>query len=513
MPTYLSPGVYVEEVPAGVRTIEGVGTSTAAFVGMAERGVVDTPFLVTNFTQFVNEFGRFLPNSYLAYAVFSFFAEGGSRCYVVRVTEDGAQKGSASFTSSDGTSASFELTARSEGEWGNRLYYEISAPSVANASTHFKLTIKYVESFTQEYPGEVENILEVFDNVSASTLEEKINGISAFVNVTFVPTDPSMGTSEYNSTNRPSNTTGTWTQFLDGSEGTAGTIDYIGKGDNTGLYSFETVDNINIVAIPDIAGNRNAILDAINYCEGRGDCIFLVDPPVDIIPTNVKAFKQGTGSYTGNGFNSSYAAMYYPWVYINDPLTRKTKSIPPSGVVAGTFANTDATRGIHKAPAGVSDGYLNSVVGIERQVTRGEQDDLNPLGINVIRTFPNAGIVIWGARTLSSNTEWTYVNVRRLMLYIKESIEQGTQFVVFEPNDPALWGRVRRTINAFLSRVWRDGALFGTTQDEAFFVKVDEENNPPAVRDAGQLIIEIGVAPVKPAEFVILRISQKTQSA
>jgi phage tail sheath protein FI len=167
---------------------------------------------------------------------------------------------------------------------------------------------------------------------------------------------------------------------------------------------------------------------------------------------------------------------------------------------------------VHKAPAGTSEGYLDSVTGIEKIITKGEQDVLNPANINVIRSFPTGGICIWGARTLSADSEWKYINIRRLFLFLEESIDKASQWVVFEPNSPSLWGSVKRNITAFLLRVWRDGALFGSTPEEAFFIKVDEENNPEEVRDAGQLIIEVGVAPVKPAEFVIIRISQKTQS-
>jgi phage tail sheath protein FI len=187
--------------------------------------------------------------------------------------------------------------------------------------------------------------------------------------------------------------------------------------------------------------------------------------------------------------------------------------VPPSGAVAGTYSYTDVARGVHKAPAGIVEGYLNSAVGIERLVTKGEQELLNPVGVNVIRSFPGTGIVLWGARTLSSDAQWKYVNVRRLLLFIEESIEQGIQCVVFEPNDLTLWARVRREISAFLSVVWQAGALFGATADQAFFVKVDEENNPPEVRDLGRLVIDVGVAPVKPAEFVIVRITQMTATA
>ena len=205
-----------------------------------------------------------------------------------------------------------------------------------------------------------------------------------------------------------------------------------------------------------------------------------------------------------------YGALYYPWIAVTDPVTGKNKYVPPSGAVAGTYSSTDVLRGVHKAPAGTIDGYLNSAVGIERLVSKGEQELLNPEGINVIRSFPGAGIVVWGARTLSADPEWRYINVRRLLLFIEESLDNGTQWVVFEPNDRSLWARVKRDMTAFLTIVWRAGALFGSAQEEAFFVKIDDENNPPEVRDAGMLIIEIAVAPVKPAEFVIIRITQRT---
>ena len=232
---------------------------------------------------------------------------------------------------------------------------------------------------------------------------------------------------------------------------------------------------------------------------------------MDLDPLSVLTFKEGTGDFAGNSYNSSYAALYYPWVKVSDPLTAGVKLTPPSGAVVGTYSGTDVLRGVHKAPAGVIDGYLNSSVGIERIVTKGEQELLNPESINVIRSFPGIGIVIWGARTLSVVSEWKYISVRRLFLFIEESIEQNTQWVVFEPNDPALWASLKRDISAFLTIVWRSGALFGATAEDAFFVKIDDENNPKETRELGHLYIDIGVKPVYPAEFVIFRISKKTQ--
>lgn len=500
MPEYLSPGVYVEEVPSGMQPLEGVGTSTGAFVGLAEKGVTDTPVLITNYTQFVNEFGGFVPNSYLAYAVYSFFAEGGSRCYVVRVAS--ADAAASTVTVNDGAATPvdlFKVDARSVGTWGDNVSISIADPSTADSLTHFKLTVTYNEPNQSEYPT-VTNVVEEYDNISLDTIESKVNGISSFVTVTRIEMTtlrPPVSASEI--------------YLANGSDGNPA-ADFIGtSAARNGLYAFDVIDDINIVAIPDIAGSRDDIILAINYCEQRQDCFFLVDPPLGTTPQGVVTFKDGTG--TEQALNSASAGLYYPWVVIKDPMTKVNRAIPPSGVVAGTYSATDGNRGVHKAPAGTSDGFLNSVVGIEQLISKGEQDTLNPKGINVIRSFPGTGIAIWGARTLSSVAEWRYVNVRRLMMYIKESLDQGTQFVVFEPNSPVLWGQVRRTITAFLTRVWRDGALFGAKPEEAFFVKVDEENNPPEVRDAGQLIVEVGVAPVKPAEFVVIRISQQTQTA
>jgi uncharacterized protein len=205
------------------------------------------------------------------------------------------------------------------------------------------------------------------------------------------------------------------------------------------------------------------------------------------------------------GYDSKYAALYYPWFSVLDPLTGTNRSVPPSGHIAGVWARNDDTRGVHKAPA---NEVLRGATKPDIQLTKGEHDLLNPMGVNCIRVFPGRGIRVWGARTLSSDAEWRYLNVRRLFNYLEESIMAGTQWVVFEPNDDALWARIRRTISAFLVNEWRKGALFGLTPDEAYYVKCDRETNPAEGIDAGQVVCEIGVAPVKPAEFVIFRLAQ-----
>jgi phage tail sheath protein FI len=238
----------------------------------------------------------------------------------------------------------------------------------------------------------------------------------------------------------------------------------------------------------------------IAHCERMGDRVAILDAPPDLNPQEVKRWRMEIA-----GFDSSYAAMYYPWVKVMDPATDAVVNLPPSGHVAGLWARNDNTRGVHKAPA---NEVLMGVIGLAYQTTKGEQDTLNPIGVNCVRSFPGRGIRVWGARTLSSDPAWRYINVRRLFNYVEKSIENGTQWVVFEPNNRKLWARVSRDVSSFLRIVWRDGALFGSSPAEAFYVKVDDELNPPESRDLGRLIIEIGMSPVKPAEFVIFRISQ-----
>jgi len=279
----------------------------------------------------------------------------------------------------------------------------------------------------------------------------------------------------------------------------------------TGLGSLEAVEEVTMVVIPDLmasyqqgalaATDIQAVHSAMmTHCEKMKDRFAILDAPPGLTPQQVKNWRTDEVKY-----DSKYAALYYPWIQVNNPLNGKPLLIPPSGHMAGIYARSDTERGVHKAPA---NEIVRGALGLGVQVTKEEQDILNPAGINCIRAFPGRGIRVWGARTVSSDASWRYINVRRLFNYVEESIELGTQWVVFEPNDVDLWERVKRDITAFLTRVWRDGALFGTTPAEAFYVKCDAELNPPEVRDAGMLIIEIGMAPVKPAEFVIFRISQ-----
>ena len=280
--------------------------------------------------------------------------------------------------------------------------------------------------------------------------------------------------------------------------------------DRSGIEGLEVADDVTMVCCPDLMAAYEAGLmdrDAVKavqttliaQCERLGDRMAILDPLPGLSPQEVKKWRE-----TETNYDSKFATMYYPWIKVAGPDGRPML-IPPSGHMAGIYARSDNERGVHKAPANeVIRGALESAV----QITKGEQDTLNPVGVNCIRSFTGRGIRVWGARTMSSDPAWRYINVRRLFNYVEKSIERGTQWVVFEPNDPDLWARVRRDVGAFLTGVWRSGALFGLTAEEAFFVKCDAETNPPDVRDRGQLIIEIGLAPVKPAEFVIFRLSQ-----
>ncbi len=393
--SYLSPGVYVEEVDRGAKPIEAVGTNTVGFLGESSRGPVNEAVLVTNWSQFVKAFGDFGQCSvHLAHAIYGFFNNGGSRCFVVNV---GAP---------DGETVAAAPAPAKEGEK--------AAPAKAPA-------------------GKVDR-----------------DGL------------------------------------------------YIGKdngpGARTGLKCFDEIDEIALVAAPGIISA--AVQDALlTHCESRKDRFAILDSPETI---------NGGVDRLPRPRDSKYGAYYFPWIQVYDP-EKGNIYVPPSGHVAGVYSRVDSERGVHKAPA---NEIVRGALGLRYSISKGEQDLLNPKGINCIRLMLGGGIRIWGARTLSSGSSWRYINVRRLFIMVETSIERATQWVVFEPNDHRLWKRVTRTIQSFLSLIYRNGALMGESAEKGFVVKCDSETNPPEVVDAGQLIVEIGLAPVKPAEFVIFRIGQ-----
>ena len=389
MPQYMSPGVYVEEVPSGTAPIAGVGTSTAGFVGLVPDGATmpkkpdgtqytlapaGVPQLVTNFTEFTHSFGdvasRVDSDSALGHAIRGFFLNGGTRAWVTRVN------------------------------------------SLVPA----------------------DNKDPIDDALAAMESVDEIALVAA-------PIKPPNG-----------------------------------------------VDAVRMKAI------REKLLD---HCERLQDRFAILDSAEEVPALTAAAINDLR--------ESTYGALYFPWIDVSG----SGDFAPPSGHIAGMYGRVDATRGVHKAPA---NEVIRGVLGLKYRIGKPIQDDLNPHGVNALRLFGNT-IKVWGARTLKPNDEFTYINIRRLFAFLRESIDEGLQWAVFEPNTGDLWAKIVRNVSAFLGNVWSSGALFGTTQDQAFYVKCDEETNPPATRDLGQVITEIGVSVVRPAEFVIFRLSQRSQAA
>jgi phage tail sheath protein FI len=508
MPTYLTPGVYVEEVPSTSKPIEGVGTSIAAFVGLAPGGPVNTPMRISNWTQFAKIFGDpnepdngpFMEGAYLAHSVYGFFQNGGSLCWVVRVgaPENGAARPIAALPAAADKGVETYRAQALEGVDGNVKVEVTEEPSTEEGGGTYKLVVDAGTAGHEEYEG-------LTLKKGRNNLATKVNSASKLIKI------EETGASLPEAQRAPA--PGTYAlsaPSLSPEKVSAGDF----EGDvarRRGMGGLAAVDEITMVVMPDIMGLdddtqlRDLQGKMIAHCEMAGDRMAILDTPPSMLPQEILDWRMNTA-----GYDSKFATLYYPWIEVMDPLTNQPMLVPPSGHVAGVWCRTDSTRGVHKAPA-------NEVVlganGLGFQVTQAEQGGLNKVGINCIRAFPGRGIRIWGARTLSSDPEWRYINVRRLFNYIAESIMEGTQWSVFEPNDQRLWMQLRIAASNFLMRTWREGALFGATPEQAYFVKCDDETNPPEVIEAGQVICEIGIAPVKPAEFVIFRLSQYSAGA
>jgi len=503
MPQYLSPGVYVEEVDSGSRPIEGVGTAVAAFIGLAERGPSNQPVLVTNWGQFTQTFGDFVEGSYLAHAVYGYFLNGGGSAYVVRVGEDGqtpvAPPARAELTAGgDARIGSYRATALASGAAGNDVTVEVSFPEDA-PEDQFKLTVRGGGK-TEEFEG----LTIKRGRQNAVTL---VNAQSKLIKLEEAAPSgglqrPNPGTVALSGGGAPDH----------GSTARLSPQDYVGDpADRTGFGGLEAIDTVTMVAVPDLmAAFQKGMIDSegvqavqgglIAHCELMGDRVAILDPPPSLNAQQVREWRREK-----TGYDSKQATLYWPWVKVFDPATGQNVFVPPSGHMAGVWARNDTTRGVHKAPA---NEVVRGAISLELNITKSEHDLLNPEGVNCIRSFPSRGVRVWGARTLSSDPAWRYLSVRRLFNYLEKSILNGTDWVVFEPNDIALWAKIRRTVASFLVMEWRKGALFGASPGEAFYVKCDSETNPAEGIDLGQVVCEIGVAPVKPAEFVIFRLSQ-----
>lgn len=527
MPEYLTPGVYLEEFEMGARPIEGVSTSTVGFLGETERGPTIPPRLVTSLTQFNRIFGGYIEKSYLTYAVDGFFSNGGQRCYIGRIFPDQSNSAKRQMDS-----VTFEAVG--EGSWGRRIGIGIenasSDPDGNNPDGKrvFKLNVAYWKSEKMPSDDDLKiptddtakkvalihlteraDLIEVFDELSEDKnspdyyikkLSDPLTNISNLILI------------NKGSFGRPKNTDAFFV-FLDqdGVDGEKLLRDDIrGKpeanpGQRRGLAAFTEIDDISIVHVPYIPNveddfNKTINEDVLIHCETLKDRFAIIDVKEGIKEIGNLKIPSSTIPRT-----SKYGALYYPWIKIYDTLTQKQTSKPPGGFIAGIYARSDIERGVHKAPA---NELVRGSLDLEFQITKAEQGILNPRGINVIRYFPGRGILVWGARTMANDALWKYINVRRLFIYIEKSVEKGTQWVVFEPNNEKLWARVRATITQFLTTVWIDGALMGTKVEEAFFVKCDRTTMTQDDIDNGRLICIIGIAPVKPAEFVIFRIAQ-----
>ena len=570
MAEYLSPGVYVEEFDSGPTPMQGVGTSTAGFIGVAERGpVVGSPVLVTGPADFTRKFGGYLHENefgqyrFLAHAVNHFFANGGSRAFIMRVAPTDAKIAKA--VTKKGKESVLDIQAKDPGAWGNSIV--ITFEEVTNNKTQIledlgdgkyrfknaagfnpgdvvvlkggkedqfgiitnatgdvitfaakfsgnvvdtallpKTTVSTCEiNLNLDYSGEVEKYSGVSFNAASPSFIEKVMAQSNLVNVKAQPIDTAVSPMDVIRQvfeGKGDKITITLSGGLNGTAASLTDADFIGKdegpGSRTGIQSFVDNTDVSIIAVPGIV-SPNVQLSLVAHCENLGSRFAVLDVPMTA-KTVADIMKHR------DIVDSDYCAMYHPWLQVFDPLDKKDTFIPPSGSIMGIFARSDNSRGVHKAPA---NEVIANCTGLFVNYSVGEQDLLNPKGVNLIRKFPGAGIRVWGARTASSKPLWKYVNVRRLFIYLEESIKANTNWVVFEPNDENLWARVRRTIELFLESVW-SGALVGGSPSEAFFVDIGPNTMSKDDIDNGRMICVIGVAPVKPAEFVIFRITQKT---
>lgn len=649
MATATYPGVYINEVSSGVRTIALASTSTAAFIGQAERGPTDRAVRIFNFTEFKNLFGGFIEESFLAHSVFQFFNNGGSIAYIVRVAGAGALASDISINDrAAAAQPSAVIAASSTGVWGNNLEIVISDGTVDPAN-EFNLAVYLagakapVESFenlsmledasnfadvvTRDSPyiqiaidtlnstlttveargssrgteaptvpvppAEAEFRINInddgFQNIDlndgvgllagqAADLTDATNVAIALQYIVREVLSPIRGTTpaaafdaftaavapdgelllisgESGATSsvvveratdltadatgylqlgilqqgieslgaaitRPLANTETVPRYLLGiHDTTIAAVDAVVLGTNgaaiindspysEALNLLNPVNDVSLICIPGVS-SPSLFGDAISYCENRSlsDCFVIGD-----MPELVDEVDEAQGFVSSVSPKNSYGALYLPWLLMNDPTGASAEpiAVPPSGFVAGLYAKTDNRRGVWKAPAGVSAGIAGAT-GLTANLTDVEQGLLNPTPyhVNIIREFAAAGRVLWGARTVTSDTEWNYIPVRRMAILIRVSLYRGIQWAVFEPNDAPLWAQLRLNISSFMMTLYRRGAFQGSTPDEAFFVKVDNETTTQADIDAGIVNIQVGFAALKPAEFVMLELSQK----
>lgn len=495
MPQQLTyPGVYIEEIPSGVRTISGVATSIAAFIGWAKKGPIDKAQRILSWQDFERHFGGLDARSYLGYAVYSFYANGGKDAYIIRLVGDDA------VAAEKEIDAKLRLTAMSPGEWGN--HYGFVIQDRTDDDTRFRLQVLFFNKVND--PDDSGVIVESFENLSMNpndkrfvikVIEEDSNIINAALigNPDEPPSSPGVPRLE------------------NGNDGTVlepNTANFENKLKNAtgGVNLLKRVDLFNLLCVP---GETTPVVlsDLQKFC--RDHRAFLI---ADCAENETSGDLMNGPNTSLTGDNAINAAFYFPWLKMPDPLKEnRPKDVPPCGFIAGIYSRTDSNRGVFKAPAGI-DASLTGVLKVKEILTDEENGWLNPKAINCIRNFPVYGTVVWGARTLRGNdemgSEWKYIPVRRTALFIEESLFRGTKWVVFEPNDEPLWAQIRLNIGAFMHGLFRQGAFQGTTPRDAYFVKCDKETTTQNDIDRGIVNILVGFAPLKPAEFVVIKIQQ-----
>lgn len=498
------PGVYVEEVSSSVRTIAGRSTSTTAFLGRAHWGPVGVPTTLSNFADFERLFGGLWQESQLGYSIKDFFLNGGSRALVVRL-EDSATHSLISIPSNGNPSDTIPLIAANPGAWGQSLKATVDYLNVPpDDSEHFNLLIERSSDGFMEHHLKLS--MQPHSSRFLGALLEQRSSLLKLDSESLLPASIS--------TNRPAS--GVYLPTANsGSDGNLLSLEnFVGTGKQAakeGLYALERAECFNLLVIPPYKSTNDVdsalVSEAAIYCE-RKRAFYIVDPPTQW--TNAS---EATANGSSSGTESINAAIYFPRMLQTDVLDSTTQQVrAPSGAIAGLYARTDHSRGVWKAPAG-TEAQLKGFISPEFNLSSAQAGDLNNHHINPIRRINGLGTVVYGSRTIGGthDPEWRYVPVRRLGLFLLSSIELGTQWAVFEPNKHTLWKSVTLSVEKFLNEQWRRGAFAGSNTQEAYFIRCGlGQTMTQADIDRGRLIIEVGFAPLKPAEFIILRIEQKT---
>lgn len=535
--TYTYPGVYIEELPSGVRTITGVSTSNTAFIDFFKYGPVNKAVRITSYGDFERIFGGLDVRSEASYAIRQYYLNGGQIGWVVRVIDSATAKAAnITLTGSSPPQPVMTLTAASAGIWGNDLQvgvdYNTFDRNTVNAK-QFNLIVRQLflgtDNQKQVLVSEVYRNLEM-DSASPRYVVDVVNKESNLVQVSLPTSNPPVprvrplftgGTASVDIVAEATNPKSTaFKPFginpsqtgIDGTVPGETSWDQVGPSAlKSGLTALDRIapEIFNLMSIPAAANfsNANSQKDvfetAAKYCEDKR-AVLIVDLP-ESVDTQAEVLAMAANLAFRN------AAIYYPRLLINDPLKEgRSRNVGPSGTIAGVYARTDATRGVWKAPAGTEAELRGATPALPMLDL--ENGGLNPYGVNALRSFPIFGSVVWGARTLygadQRASEWKYIPVRRTALYIEESLYQALKWVVFEPNDEPLWSQIRLNVGAFMQTLFRQGAFQGKSPREAYLVKCDRETTTQTDINMGVVNIVVGFAPLKPAEFVVVKIQQ-----